>query len=96
MRSNRTSTFSLATAMSICLRTAMRLILLKAPHRSVQQEAEALAKLGSHVAELRGIYERGAAALARRLLGGADLDQMTVEIVKLEDGFAMQFRFKEK
>lgn len=48
------------------------------------------------MAELRAIYERGVLAVARRALAGNEpAPGATVEIVKLEDGFALQFRFKE-
>ena len=55
-----------------------------------------LGKLGEHMAELRNIYEGEVIALARRAFGASsELPGVKVEIVKLNDGFALQFKFKD-
>ena len=89
---------SLAIAIWICLRVMARLMLIEAPRLSLRQEARALASLGNHVHEIQTLYEQKCLALARKMIGAANLspDIRAVEVVETEEGFAIPFAMGQK
>jgi hypothetical protein len=88
--------FSLATAISIGLRMMARLLQIRAPQASLQEEAKALARMGEHVRQIQALYEKSCLDFAAKVLGSASLSPnvKAVEVVETGDGVAVHFVLK--
>lgn len=73
--------------------------LLAVPVRQPKLAAQAriLAQLAAHIRETKKIYENECRTFAQNLLTSANLmtSLKAVEVLEMEDGFLVRFRFRE-